>query len=65
MQQAINLAKQAVALAPTAKHYDTLAYTYYRNAQYPKALEAINEAITIAPNVDAYDKLRSKIREEK
>ena len=65
MQQAINLAKQAVALAPTAKHYDTLAYTYYRNAQYPKALEAINKAIAIAPNVDAYDKLRSKIQKEK
>ena len=65
MQQAINVAQQAVALAPTAKHYDTLAYTYYRNAQYPKALEAINKAIAIAPNVDAYNKLRSKIQREK
>ena len=65
MQQAINLAQQAVALAPTAKHYDTLAYTYYRNAQYPKALEAINKAIAIAPNVDAYNKLRSKIQRER
>ncbi len=65
MQQAINLAQQAVALAPTPKHYDTLAYTYYRNAQYSKALEAINKAIAIAPNVDAYNKLRSKIQKEK
>ena len=62
-EKAYRLAQQAVALAPTAKHYDTLAYTYYRNAQYPKALEAINEAITIAPNVDAYNKLRSKNQE--
>ena len=62
MQQAINLAQQAVALAPTAKHYDTLAYTYYRNAQYAKALDAINQAISIAPNVDEYNKLLSKIQ---
>ena len=65
IQQAINLAQQAVALAPTAKHYDTLAYTYYRNAQYSEALGAINKAIAMAPNVDAYNKLRSKIQEEK
>ncbi len=65
MQQAINLAQQAVSLAPIAKYYDTLAYTYYRNAQYSKALEAINKAIAIAPNVDAYNKLRSKIQKEK
>ncbi|MXZ01050.1 tetratricopeptide repeat protein [Candidatus Poribacteria bacterium] len=65
MQQAIDLAQRAVVLAPTAKHYDTLAYTYYRNAQYPKALEAINAAIAIAPNVEAYNELRSKIQEEK
>ena len=64
-QQAIKLAQQAVALVPSAKHYDTLAYTYYRNAQYLKALEAINEAIAIAPNVDAYNKLRAKIQKEK
>ena len=64
-QQAIKLAQQAVALVPSAKHYDTLAYTYYRNAQYLKALAAINEAIAIAPNVDAYNKLRTKIQKEK
>lgn len=65
MQQAIDLAQQAVVLAPTAKHYDTLAYTYYRNAEYPKALEAINRAIAIAPNMDAYNELRSKIQKER
>ena len=65
MQQAIHLAQQAVALAPTAKHYDTLAYTYYRNAQYAQALDAINQAIALAPNVSAYSKLRAKIQKEK
>ena len=65
MQQAIHLAQQAVALAPTAKHYDTLAYTYYRNAQYAQALDAINQAISLAPNVSAYSKLRAKIQKEK
>ncbi|MDE0016975.1 MAG: tetratricopeptide repeat protein [Candidatus Poribacteria bacterium] len=65
MQQAIHLAQQAVALAPTAKYYDTLAYTYYRNAQYMQALDAINQAISLAPNVEAYSKLRAKIQKEK
>ena len=65
MQQAIHLAQQAVALAPTAKHYDTLAYTYYRNSQYVQALDAINQAILLAPNVGAYSKLRAKIQKEK
>ena len=65
MQQATQLAQQAVALAPTAKHYDTLAYTYYRNAQYAQALDAINQAISLAPNVRAYNKLRSQIQKEK
>lgn len=65
MQQAIDLAQQAVALAPTAKHYDTLAYTYFRDAQYTQALDAINQAIVLAPNVEAYNKLRSQIQKEK
>ena len=65
MQQAIHLAQQAVALAPIAKHYDTLAYTYYRNAQYAQALDAIHQAISLAPNVGAYSKLRAKIQKEK
>ncbi len=65
MPQAIDLAQRAVALVPAAKYYDTLAYTYYRNAQYLKALEAIDKAIAIAPEVDAYNKLRSKIQKEK
>ena len=65
MQRATHLAQQAVALAPTAKHYDTLAYTYYRNSQYAQALDAINQAISLAPNVDAYSKLRTKIQKEK
>ncbi len=62
MQQAIDLAKHAVSLAPTARHYDTLAYTYYRNAQYAEALEAIHQAIALAPNTDGYSKLLSKIQ---
>ena len=62
MQQAIDLAKHAVSLAPTARHYDTLAYAYYRNGQYTQALEAINQAVTLAPDADAYSKLLSKIQ---
>ena len=62
MQQAIDLAKQAVSLEPTARHYDTLAYTYYRNTQYAEALQAIHQAIALAPDTDAYNKLLLKIQ---
>ncbi len=63
MQQAIDLAEHAVTLMPTAKHYDTLAYTYYRNAEYTKALTAINQALVLAPNADEYHKMLLKIQE--
>ena len=62
MQQAIDLAKHAVSLAPTARHYDTLAYAYYRNTQYAEALEAIHQAIALAPDTDAYNNLLLKIQ---
>ena len=63
MQQAIDLAERAVTLTPTAKHYDTLAYTYYRNAEYAKALTAINQALSLAPDTDEYNKLLLKIQD--
>ena len=63
MQQAIVLAEHAVTLMPTARHYDTLAYTYYRNAEYTNALTAINRALALVPNADAYNKMRLKIQE--
>lgn len=62
MQQAIDLAKQAVSLEPTARYYDTLAYSYYRNTQYAEASEAIHRALALAPDVDAYNKLLLKIQ---
>ena len=62
MQQAIDLAEHAVTLMPTAKHYDTLAYTYYRNAKYTKALVAINQALVLAPDADQYNELLLKIQ---
>lgn len=61
-QQAIDLAKRAVSLEPTARHYDTLAYTYYRNTQYAEALEAIHRAIALAPDTGAYKKLLLEIQ---
>ena len=63
MQQAIDLAERAVTLMPTAKHYDTLAYTYYRNAEYAKALTAIHQALALVPDADTYNKLLLKIQE--
>lgn len=62
MQRAVELAQRAVALAPTAKHYDTLAYVYYRNAQYPEALHAIQQALTLAPDAAASKELHLKIQ---
>ncbi len=62
--QAVTLAQKAVALSPTPKHYDTLAYTYYRNQQYTLALDTINRAITLAPNTTEYINLRSKIEQK-
>ena len=62
MQMAIDLAKHAVSLAPTARYYDTLAYTYYRNTQYAEALEAIHQAIALAPDTNAYNNLLLKIQ---
>ena len=63
MQRAIELAGHAVTLTPTAKHYDTLAYAYYRNGEYAKALTAINQALALAPDAEAYNALLLKIRE--
>ncbi len=62
-QQAVALAEHAVTLLPTARNYDTLAYTYYRNAEYDDALAAINQALVLAPDTDEYSKLRLKILE--
>ena len=62
IQQAIDLAKHAVSLEPTARYYDTLAYAYYRNTQYAEASEAIHRALALAPDVDAYNKLLLKIQ---
>ena len=62
IQQAIDLAKHAVSLEPTARYYDTLAYTYYRNTQYAEASEAIHRALALAPDVGAYNKLLLKIQ---
>lgn len=58
---AIKYAKKAVELSPNSKHYDTLAYTYYHNAQFGDALDAINRALSISPDVPAYVTLRTKI----
>jgi tetratricopeptide (TPR) repeat protein len=63
-KQAITLAEKAVALSPIPKHYDTLAYTYYRNKQYSEALVAINHALSHAPSDAAYGSFRTKIQEK-
>ena len=63
-KQAIVLAEKAVALSPIPKHYDTLAYTYFRDEQYPEALVAINRAVTLAPSEAAYGSFRTKIQEK-
>ncbi|MDE0481126.1 MAG: tetratricopeptide repeat protein [Candidatus Poribacteria bacterium] len=63
-KKAIVLAEKAIALSPIPKHYDTLAYTYFRDGQYPEALVAINRAVTLAPDEAAYGSFRTKIQEK-
>ena len=62
--QAIDLAQKAVELSQTSKHYDTLAYAFYRNQQYTEALDAITLAIKLAPNNTEYQDLHSKIQDK-
>ncbi|RKU26012.1 hypothetical protein C6497_14605 [Candidatus Poribacteria bacterium] len=62
--EAIHLAKRAIEISPISKHYDTLAYSYYRNKQYTEALKAIEHALTLTPGVKAFENLRSEIQEK-
>lgn len=62
--EAIHLAKKAIEISPISKHYDTLAYSYYRNKQYTDALNSIEHALTLTPGVKAYESLRSEIQEK-
>ncbi len=62
LQKAVALARQAVALSPTAKHYDTLAYAYYRHGEYSEALSAIRRALEMEPDRTAYQQLLSEIQ---
>ena len=62
--QAISLAQKAVALSQTPKHYDTLAYTYYRNQQYIEALDAIKRALKLDPKNTEYHNLHTKIQDK-
>ena len=54
LNYAIELAEQATILDPTAQHFDTLAYTYYKSKFYPKAEDAIRKALKIAPDNQNY-----------
>ena len=62
LDQAVELAKKAVGLAPTASNFDTLAYVYYQHKQYPQAEEAIKRAIEISPSNQKYNEMLKKIQ---
>ena len=62
LEPAVRLAQKAVALQASAKHFDTLAYVYYKNRQYYPALTAIQQALEIEPNNQQYQKQLAAIQ---
>ena len=63
LDQAVTLAEKAVELQPFPSHYDTLAYVYYHSQQYQKAEEAIQKALSLAPNTPEYQSRQQQIKE--
>ena len=62
LEPAVRLAQKAVALQASAKHFDTLAYVYYKNRQYYPALTAIQQALEIEPNNQQYQQQLAAIQ---
>lgn len=60
--KAVTLVQKAVALSQSPKHYDTLAYTYYRNQQYIEALDAIKRALKLDLENTEFHNLHTKIQ---
>ena len=54
VDEAIILATRAVKLKPTASHWDTLAYAFYRARMYKEAAEAIAKTLDLQPNDPDY-----------
>ena len=54
LNYAIELAEKATILDPTAQHFDTLAYAYYKSKFYQKAESTIRKALKIAPDNQHY-----------
>ena len=54
IDEAIALATRAIKLKPTASHWDTLAYAFYKARRYTEAAEAIAKALDLQPNDPDY-----------
>ncbi|MCI0516108.1 tetratricopeptide repeat protein [candidate division KSB1 bacterium] len=59
----IEIAQQAVQLEPDKAHiWDTLAWLYYANGETANAIEALNKAVTLAPDVKGYQENLEKMK---
>jgi len=63
LDEAIQLAKQALKIRESPEAFDVLASGYFGKGMYREALDEINKAIELVPDEDAYRKRAEQIRE--
>jgi tetratricopeptide (TPR) repeat protein len=62
LESALKAAKQAVKLSPQPYIWNVLASVYWKMKEYPKAQEALEEAVTLQPSNNYY---RSRLKQLK
>jgi len=63
IQETIALAEKAVRLAPIPQYLQTLALAYFQAGAHQKALKAIQTAIEMEPENDAFRQILAKMKE--
>ncbi len=65
LPRTIGLAQRAVDLQPSAGNYHLLSWTHTVNGQYTQAIQAIEKAMTLAPNNKKYQMHYEQIKNKK
>ena len=65
LKKTVALAQKAVTLQPSAAHYYLLAVAHQANRQYPSALQAVQEAMVLAPTNANYRMLYEHLKGQK
>jgi tetratricopeptide (TPR) repeat protein len=65
LARTIGLAQRAVELQPSAGNYYLLSWTHTVNEQYPQAIQAIQRAMTLAPNNKKYQMHYEHVKDKK